>query len=144
MTKETVLLNDFKRQWDEAGADVMAAVRQVGESGWYILGESVEGFERDLASAVGRKFAVGCASGLDRVRSRRRARRLPLAPRLRPVEPVRAFASRLEQPPRRAARGGAGARVHAAARALDGATPRDRRALPRRALSSLRPPFPRR
>ena len=60
-----VALNDFKRQWADVGADVMEAVRAVGESGWYILGSEVEAFESELAALWNRRFAVGVASGLD-------------------------------------------------------------------------------
>ncbi len=62
-----VKLNDFERLWADAGADVVAAVRAVGESGWYILGREVEAFERDLARLWSSRFAVGVASGLDAI-----------------------------------------------------------------------------
>lgn len=60
----------------DAGADVLAAVRRVGESGRYVLGEEVEAFERVLAERLERGFAVGCASGLDALEISLRA--LPL------------------------------------------------------------------
>ena len=66
-TTQPVLLNDFKRQWEETGPAVLAAVAQVGESGWYILGQSVERFEAAFARAVSRRFSIGCASGLDAI-----------------------------------------------------------------------------
>ena len=42
-------LNDFLRQWESIGADVLACVQRVGRSGWYILGKEVEEFEAALA-----------------------------------------------------------------------------------------------
>jgi dTDP-3-amino-3,4,6-trideoxy-alpha-D-glucose transaminase len=65
--EKSVLLNDFARQWADAGADVLDAVRTVGESGWYILGAEVEAFEKDLAGFWRRSFAIGVASGLDAI-----------------------------------------------------------------------------
>jgi dTDP-3-amino-3,4,6-trideoxy-alpha-D-glucose transaminase len=62
-----ILLNDFQRQWADTRAEVLAATERVGESGWYILGKSVERFERALAASFERGFAVGCASGLDAI-----------------------------------------------------------------------------
>lgn len=62
-----VLANDFRAQWDDIGDDVLAAVRRVGESGWYVLGEEVAAFERDLAGFHGTSYAVGVASGLDAI-----------------------------------------------------------------------------
>lgn len=60
-------LNDFKRQWKDTGSEVLDAVRSVGESGWYILGERVAKFERSLAAWWGIPHAVGVASGLDAI-----------------------------------------------------------------------------
>jgi dTDP-4-amino-4,6-dideoxygalactose transaminase len=62
---QTVLLNDFKRQWSEIGGDVLQAVERVGASGWYVLGEQVQRFEAELAAFWGLPAAVGVASGLD-------------------------------------------------------------------------------
>jgi len=63
----SVPANDFGRQWADAGADVSAAVSRVGESGWYVLGEHVAGFEAELAGRMGRSWGIGCASGLDAI-----------------------------------------------------------------------------
>jgi len=62
-----VKLNDFERLWADAGSDVLAAVRAVGESGWYILGREVVAFEGELARLWNSRFAVGVASGLDAI-----------------------------------------------------------------------------
>ena len=60
-----VLLNDFRRQWEDTAAAVLEAVAAVGESGWYVLGKHLEAFEQALAGLWGRRYAVGVASGLD-------------------------------------------------------------------------------
>jgi dTDP-4-amino-4,6-dideoxygalactose transaminase len=60
-----ILLNDFKRQWEETSAEVLAVVGSVGESGWYVLGRNVAEFEVALAALWGRQYAAGVASGLD-------------------------------------------------------------------------------
>ena len=60
-----ILMNDFGRQWADTGADVLEAVEKTGASGWYVLGNSVKEFERDLAAWWGIENAVGVANGLD-------------------------------------------------------------------------------
>lgn len=62
-----VKLNDFERQWAETGTAVLDAVREVGESGWYILGRQVSAFESSLSEFWGLAHAVGVASGLDAI-----------------------------------------------------------------------------
>ncbi|MBX9601773.1 MAG: DegT/DnrJ/EryC1/StrS family aminotransferase [Bryobacteraceae bacterium] len=62
-----VKLNDFERQWAETGGAVLDAVREVGESGWYILGRQVSAFEAGLSEFWGLPHAVGVASGLDAI-----------------------------------------------------------------------------
>lgn len=94
MGATTILLNDFKRQWAETGADVRAAVEKASASGWYILGRSVEAFERALAPLFGRRHAVGCATGLDAIELGLRA--LGLRPGDRVLTtPLSAFATAL-------------------------------------------------
>ena len=59
--------NDFRRQWEDLRADTLAAVEQVGASGWYVLGDQVRSFEKALAAYWGVPHAVGVASGLDAI-----------------------------------------------------------------------------
>jgi dTDP-4-amino-4,6-dideoxygalactose transaminase len=61
----SVRANDFARQWEDIAQDALAAVDRVGRSGWLILGEEVDCFERELAEWWGMSHAVGVASGLD-------------------------------------------------------------------------------
>jgi dTDP-3-amino-3,4,6-trideoxy-alpha-D-glucose transaminase len=62
-----ILLNDFRAQWSQHRAEVLAAVERVGQSGWLILGTEVARFEEALAEYWGLPFCVGCASGLDAI-----------------------------------------------------------------------------
>ena len=59
--------NDFERQWADTSADVMAAVAEVGASGWYILGQQVRGFEEALAAYWKLPHAAGVANGMDAI-----------------------------------------------------------------------------
>lgn len=63
----TVLLNDFRAQWEFIREDTLKAVDRVGHSGWFILGKEVARFEQQLAAYTDRQYAVGCASGLDAI-----------------------------------------------------------------------------
>lgn len=60
-------LNDFTRQWAEIETDAVGAFRDVGQRGWYILGDEVRAFEAALATQWGLAHAVGVASGLDAI-----------------------------------------------------------------------------
>jgi len=62
-----ILLNDFRRQWEDTAADTLAAVERVGRSGSYILGDEVTNFEAALSMSWPCKYAVGVASGLDAI-----------------------------------------------------------------------------
>ena len=56
---------DLKAGWDELRPGLAEALLRVGDSGWYIGGPEVEGFEREYAAYVGAKHCVGVANGLD-------------------------------------------------------------------------------
>jgi dTDP-3-amino-3,4,6-trideoxy-alpha-D-glucose transaminase len=89
-----VLMNDFRAQWADIGADAHAALSAVGESGWYVLGARVTEFERALAGAIGVPHIVGCGSGLDGLEIALRA--TGLAPGDRVITtPLSAFATTL-------------------------------------------------
>jgi dTDP-4-amino-4,6-dideoxygalactose transaminase len=45
--------------------EIDAAIRRVLHSGWYILGQETESFEREFAAYIGTRYAVGVASGTD-------------------------------------------------------------------------------
>lgn len=87
-------LNDFTRQWAQIGPQAEAAFRQVGQSGWYVLGKEVELFERELAQFANLPHAIGCASGLDAIEIGLRA--LDLQPGQKVLTtPLSAFATTL-------------------------------------------------
>ncbi len=94
MPDPDVLPNDFKRLWADAGAEVLAAVAAVGERGWYVLGPEVRGFEGALAAALGRRQAIGCASGLDAIELALRALGLERGAKVL-TTPLSAFATTL-------------------------------------------------
>ena len=56
---------DLKPAYRELQVELDAAWRRVMESGWYILGEEVEAFEREFAAYCGAKHCVGVGNGLD-------------------------------------------------------------------------------
>lgn len=60
-----IIMNDFKRQWEQVGPLVLDAVQAVGQSGWYILGEEVNRFEQGLLTFFPVQHAIGVANGMD-------------------------------------------------------------------------------
>jgi dTDP-4-amino-4,6-dideoxygalactose transaminase len=86
--------NDFARQWCDIRDDVNRAVDRVGRSGWLILGEEVEAFERELADWWGVSHAVGVASGMDALEIALRCADLPRRARVL-TTPMTAFATTL-------------------------------------------------
>jgi dTDP-4-amino-4,6-dideoxygalactose transaminase len=56
---------DLKAAYRELRTELNAASRRVMESGWYILGEEIEAFEREFALYCGAKHCVGVGNGLD-------------------------------------------------------------------------------
>lgn len=44
------------------------AIKQVVESGWYILGEQVNAFEKEYAQYIGTSHCISCGNGLDALR----------------------------------------------------------------------------
>jgi dTDP-4-amino-4,6-dideoxygalactose transaminase len=62
-----VLQNDPKQSYLAQKDEINAAILSVLESGWYILGKEVTGFEEEFARFVGVQRCVGVASGTDAV-----------------------------------------------------------------------------
>ena len=58
-----VPLLDLRRQYEQVGPAVEAAVRRVLESGQFILGEEVAALEREIAARHGVRHAIGMSSG---------------------------------------------------------------------------------
>jgi len=86
--------NDFTRQWQVVEHAVLSAVRRVGASGRYILGQEVEKFEQALASTWGLEQAVGVANGMDALEIGLRCLDLPAGQKVL-TTPFSAFATTL-------------------------------------------------
>lgn len=56
---------DLKPAVDELRAELDAAYQRVMDSGWFLLGEELEAFEREYATSVGVRHCVGVANGLE-------------------------------------------------------------------------------
>lgn len=56
---------DMKSPYIELKDELDSAYERVMKSGWYILGEEVEAFEKEFASYVGAKHCIGVGNGLD-------------------------------------------------------------------------------
>lgn len=62
-----ILMNDFKAEPPEIRAAMLDATRRVLESGWYVLGEEVQTFERQWAAICGVAHGVGVGNGMDAI-----------------------------------------------------------------------------
>jgi len=62
-----ILMNDFKTEPPELREAMLDAARRVLESGWYVLGNEVESFEKQWALACGVQRAVGVGNGMDAI-----------------------------------------------------------------------------
>jgi dTDP-4-amino-4,6-dideoxygalactose transaminase len=56
---------DVGATYDELRDEIDRAVRQLLESGWYIGGPTVEGFEEEFARYCGASHCVGTGNGLE-------------------------------------------------------------------------------
>jgi dTDP-4-amino-4,6-dideoxygalactose transaminase len=64
---DPIRFSDPAGDYRELRAEIEAAVAAVHQSGQYILGEAVAGFEKDFARWLGAGHAVGVASGTDAI-----------------------------------------------------------------------------
>lgn len=60
-----IMANNLKRQYELHASEYEAKALEVLRSGWYILGNEVNSFEKEWADYIGTKYCVGLASGLD-------------------------------------------------------------------------------
>lgn len=60
-----ILANNLKRQYDLFASEYEDKAIDVLRSGWYVLGQEVDQFEKELAAYTGATYCVGLASGLD-------------------------------------------------------------------------------
>jgi dTDP-4-amino-4,6-dideoxygalactose transaminase len=54
---------NLKRQYEQLRDRIDTATREVYDSGWFILGQQVQGFEANFAQYCGGKYAVGVGFG---------------------------------------------------------------------------------
>src|ERR1051326_5567937 len=62
-----ILMNDFRKRWQETREDTLRAFEAVCESGWYITGSELKAFEEALAGFWGLEYCAGVACGQDAV-----------------------------------------------------------------------------
>ncbi len=62
---ESIPIVDLKAQYIELRDEIDRAVMDVLGSGWYVLGESVERFEKEMTAYLSLEAAFGCANGTD-------------------------------------------------------------------------------
>lgn len=60
-----IAYSDFKYIHDEIREEVDAAIKNVLDKNWFILGSEVEKFEEEFADYCGAKYCVGVSNGLD-------------------------------------------------------------------------------
>lgn len=64
-TNLQIKFNDFIAETKIHGQDYQEAFKRVLNSGWYILGEEVESFEKEFAQFLGSKYCIGVGNGLE-------------------------------------------------------------------------------
>lgn len=62
-----ILMNDFLAEPEQLKSAITARLSAAAQSGWYILGKEVKGFEKELASVCGSDYAIGVANGMDAI-----------------------------------------------------------------------------
>ena len=62
-----ILMNDFLAEPEQLKSAVTARLSAAVQSGWYILGKEVDGFENEWASVCGSDYAIGVANGMDAI-----------------------------------------------------------------------------
>lgn len=60
-----ILMNDFKRESDLLLGPQLAACERVMRSGWFILGQELESFEREWGQYCQSPYVVGTGNGMD-------------------------------------------------------------------------------
>src|SRR5439155_16920409 len=63
----TVDMVDLRAAYESQAAELDAAVKRVLESGWYILGKELAGFEQAFAAWCTSAYAVGVGNGTDAI-----------------------------------------------------------------------------
>jgi dTDP-4-amino-4,6-dideoxygalactose transaminase len=63
----SISFSGLSEQYTDIKEKIDSAIKQVLESGWYILGEELKAFEEEFAKYCQVKYAVGCASGTEAI-----------------------------------------------------------------------------
>lgn len=58
---------EFHSEFRRLETEIRAAIEEVLQAGWYILGKQLEAFESEFAKYLGVKHAIGVASGTDAI-----------------------------------------------------------------------------
>jgi dTDP-4-amino-4,6-dideoxygalactose transaminase len=66
-SRSAIPFNDLGRATRDLREELSAAIARVLDSGWFVLGEEVAAFERELGALIGARHAVGVASGTDAI-----------------------------------------------------------------------------
>src|SRR3990167_9975399 len=56
---------DLKATYDEMKNDMDVAYQRVMNSGWYLLGQELNAFEKEFAAYTNTKYCVGLGNGLE-------------------------------------------------------------------------------
>ena len=62
-----ILCSNPGLQYEAHKTEIDAAIRRVLDSGWYVLGKEVKGFEGEFAEFIGVDYAVGVGSGTEAI-----------------------------------------------------------------------------
>lgn len=62
-----ILMNDFKAEPEVLRVAELAATERVLRSGWYVLGNELQTFEREWATRCGAAHAIGVGNGMDAI-----------------------------------------------------------------------------
>lgn len=62
-----ISFTNLKLQYDSMRDEINRAINRVLSSGWYILGEEVNAFEKEFADYIGVKYGVGVSSGTEAI-----------------------------------------------------------------------------
>lgn len=62
-----ILMNDFKAEPTALQQAMQQASQRVIESGWYVLGNELEQFEKQWADTCGADFSIGVGNGMDAI-----------------------------------------------------------------------------
>lgn len=71
--QEPILQTNPKAGYLAHKAEIDAAMQQVLEGGFYILGQEMEAFEQEFAAYIGAKYGIGVANGTDAIEMALRA-----------------------------------------------------------------------